>query len=96
MRMECETGTQSTIETTSSTAQTNRPDALRNQWCQTRPRDSDELDLKEVLGSEEIKEELKNTEPLVNLCLQQNDLYNAFDDCWTALVSNKTYTIFFN
>ena len=26
-------------------------------------------------------------EPLVNLCLQQNDLYNPFDDCWEILGS---------
>ena len=26
-------------------------------------------------------------EPLVNLCLQQNDLYNPFIDCWTDLGS---------
>ena len=70
-----------------SSAQTKRPEALRNQWCQTVPRDSDELDLEKVLNSDEIKAELTKTEPLVNLCLQQNDLYNAFDDCWSALGS---------
>ena len=78
---------QSTIETTSSTAQTKRPEALRNQWCQTEPRNSDELDLEVLLGSAEIKENLQRTEPLINLCLQQNDLYNAYDDCWAALGS---------
>ena len=86
-RLQHDTGCQAITTCESSYAQTNRPEAYRNQWIQTKPREASKEQLDKVIESDEIKKELKVVEPLVNLCLQQNHLYNAFDDCWSALGS---------
>ena len=39
------------------------------------------------MASAEIKSQMTKMELLVNVSLQQNDLYNPFDDCWEILGS---------
>lgn len=86
-KMQQETPSQAVVITKENVAQTKRPDSHRNQWVQTQPREKTVEQQKEVLASEEIKSQMTKMEPLVNLCLQQNDLYNPFDDCWEILGS---------
>ena len=72
-------GTQSVTDTESHATQTKRP-WTRNQWIQTKPRE-----LEDNINPESFKEGLKSVVPLVELCLQQNDLCNVFNDCWSEL-----------
>ena len=70
---------QSVTTTDSNSTQTKRA-WTRNQWIQTAPRQNEEL--KENLN---LEQGLKNVVPLIELCLQQNDLCNVFKDCWSEL-----------
>jgi hypothetical protein len=66
----------------SSATQTNRA-WTRNQWIQTKPREKEDLETPE--DTKKLQEALENVIPLVELCLQQNDLCNVFKDCWAEL-----------
>lgn len=73
-------GVQSVIDTESHATQTKRP-WTRNQWIQTKPRERESTDT----SLDGLEEGLKSVIPLVELCLQQNDLCNVFNDCWSEL-----------